>query len=171
MKATKSLLHITTLALMAVCCWAMPALADDGPKQLKVKGLYLGMDLEAARDICKKFIDDSMFIREKTADSFGIFSQTGHMLGIIGCEADKKVGMIALERPIVDKMFDSAGMPVEEFGGQFISAYNIPSMKPFMDQNSSGWRFISSHGYKVEIHDTGGLLIQKMAKRGSLKFD
>lgn len=129
------------------------------------------MDLEAAWKLCEKFIDDCVLIRRMTADRFGIFSQTGHMLGIIGCEADKKVGMIALERPIVDKMFDSAGMPVEEFGGQFISAYNIPFMKPFMDQHSFGWRFISPHGYKVELHDTGGLLIQKVAKRGSLKFD
>jgi len=171
MKTTKSLLHITIVALIAVCCWTMPALAGDGPKQLKIKGLYLGMDLKAARDICEKLIDDSMFINETTSNSFGIFLQAGHMIGIIGCDGDKKVGMIALERPIVDDMFDSAGMPVEEFGGQFISAYNIPSMRPFMDQNSSGWRFISPHGYKVEIHNTGGLLIQKIAKRGSLKFD
>jgi hypothetical protein len=171
MKATKSLWHITTLALIAVCCWTMHALADDGPKQLKVKGLYLGMDLNEARDTCQKLIDDSMFIDQMTSNSFAIYLQTGHLIGIIGCEADNKVGMIALERPVVDNMFDSVGMPVEEFGGQFISAYNIPFMKPFMDQDSSGWRFISPHGYKVELHSTGGLLIQKVAKRGSLKFD
>ena len=167
-KTGKSVLWIT-VALGVVCVWAMLAPAYDRPKQLKFKGLCLGTELKTARKICDKFIDNSMFIKEVAPNSFGIFLQTGRIICVFACESDHKLSMIAMGRPILDKMFNSDRIPIEEFAKQFVSAYEIPSMGPFTEQNASGWRFISPYDYEVEIHDTGGLLIQKVAKRGSLK--
>ena len=163
--------RVIPMVLVAIFCLFIFAQAEDeGPEQLRIKGIYVGMDMDETIKICRKFMDKTMTLEELTPDKHVIFRQ-GVTIGILVADPENKLTMIALGRPIVDNMFNAEGMPVKEFAIQFVTAYKIPSMKTFREQGDRGWRFTSPHGYKVEIYHNGQLSIEKVAKRDALKFD
>lgn len=170
MKIRKSAIGIVVLfiGMVGVCVsgWA----EDDGPKQLIVKGLYVGMDINEAKDICKKYLDKTMTLEEFTPEITGIY-QEGVGSGVLLADSKNKLKMIALGRPVVDNMFNAHGIPIEDFAQQFVAAYDIPSMTAFREKGDSGWRFTSPYGYKVEILTIGQLSIERIAKKDYLKFD
>ena len=159
---------VVFLAVLGLCLFAQAE--EEGPKQLKVKGIYMGMDMEEAKKICGKYMDDSMAGEQATPDQYIIFQQ-GAFVGVLISDPQKKLTTIALTRPLVDNMFNVSGMPVKEFAAQFVSAYHIPSMEYFREEGDAGWRFTSPHGYRVDIFKNGQLTIEKIAKRDSLTFD
>jgi hypothetical protein len=167
----KKIEKVSLMVFVAVLCLFILAHAEDeGPEQLKVKGIYMGMDIDEAKKICRKYMDQTMTFEELTPDKHVIFQQ-GSRMGVLGTDAENKLVMIALGRPILDNMFKAEGMPIKDFAVQFVSAYKITSMKAFKEQGDRGWRFTSPHGYKVEIYRNGQLSIEKVAKRDALIFD
>ena len=156
--------------LAIICTGVIVSAGEEGPEQLKFKGIYLGMPIDEAREICRKHMDQYMSMEKISPDKDFIF-QMGATIGIIVADEKGKLQALVLGRPMVDKMFNAAGMPVRDFALQFIKAYDIPSMEPFQEEGDRGWRFVSPKGYQVQLFLNGQLSLEKIAKRDSLKFD
>ena len=168
---TKGFVMTAVILFLAIVFTGMAAMAkDEGPKELKFKEIYLGMPIEEAREICRKHMDQYMTMEKISPDKDFIF-QTGATIGIIVADTHQRLEAIVLGRPMVDRMFNAEGMPVKQFGHQFIEAYGIPSMESFREQGDRGWQFVSPHGYQVKLFLNGQLSLEKIAKRDSLKFD
>lgn len=168
---TKGFVKTAGILFLAIVFAGTTAMGkDEGPKELKFKGIYLGMPIDEAREICRKHMDQYMTMEKISPDKDFIF-QMGATIGIIVADNHQKLEAIVLGRPMVDSMFNAAGMPVRDFALQFIKAYNIPSLDPFQEAGDRGWWFVSPHGYQVKIFLNGQLSLEKIAKRDSLKFD
>ena len=169
MKIRKSSIMLS-IVVFVIFCFCI-SYADEGPKVMKVKGIYLGMNLNDTKKILQKFMDKSMELGEIGGGVWAVISPTVGYAAVIRGDSENKLDYIAIMRPLVDAMFGVSGLPVKEFATEFVSAYKIPSMKPFNEGKESGWEFISAHGYKVRIFLNGQLDIEKIAKKADLKFD
>ena len=141
-------------------------------KILKIKGLYLGMNIDNAYktipDQLKTDLALEEFIRGVISDLFGVKL-------VIRADDYKRVTSIMLSGMVVDTLFNSAGLPAEDFAKKFVESYNIKLMEPFVEQNGetfiSGWRFISQEGYKLTLTDKKDIILEKIAEQSEMKFD
>jgi len=70
-KRSGRMFSVVFFAVLGLCLSAQAE--EEGPKQLKVKGIYMGMDMEEAKKICGKYMDDSMAAEQVTPDQYLIF--------------------------------------------------------------------------------------------------
>lgn len=147
---------------------------------LKVKGLYIGMDIYEACEIINQYLDTSTKVVEKVSDNN--LEKTYSCEGIgakIEANSDKKVKRIEFFSAFVDKLFNVSHLDPEQFAKEFLSAYGIPEMKPFYEEDEfvymTGWEFISDFGFRVRIGSNGffakALIIEKVPFKSELKFD
>ena len=148
----------------------------QAPKVLKVKGIYLGMDFKKAQEVLKsnlpQEIKKNVKFSELGPDSVMVMGANYAMLGSMTAESGtNKLDFFGFDRKLVDVLFNAQGMPVQEFASNFISAYGIGKMVTFREEKTSGWRFVSKHGYLVDITTKGELMIKKTATAGQLNFN
>ena len=159
---------------------------NNGPKILKVKGLYLGMNLDEGAKIIKKFVTPE-FARKlgeghplevtrvppfgKCNYGFGYFPQGCPKIFLKSdCSEEKKVYYIHIHNDVADKMFDAKGLSQEAFVRLFRDAHNITTKlvdKPESPGDSSfkSWEFERPYGYKVTIDQGHAITIEKVDKK------
>ena len=185
-----SVLLISGLFISAGICNAE---IKEGPKVLKVKDLYLGMDIDEGCKVINSLLGTSYVALSKhgtymiTSEEYekdeyvqDTLSKLGFM---ITAGSDKKINYIGFAPDIIDKLFNVKGISAEDFVREFIEAYKIPNMEPYgntgIPGTSSydpyageyGWVFTSSTGYEVKISEAKSLLIEPIAKKSEMKFD
>lgn len=148
--------------------------ANYGARGPKIKGLYLGMNIEYARKqmaelLRKKVPKVGEGWVEENRCAWGFWEDS---YCISAEKSDKKVRQIDLWNTwgIVDKLFNAEGLSGKEFAQAFMNAYGIPSMEPCLSLPAS-WRFTSPHGYEIIIFTNKSLSIKSIPKKSELKFD
>ena len=164
----------------------VPKLGDIGPEVLKIKGLYLGMNMDEAAELFKEYITPEFAKKlgegeplevtpirpsEKCNYGFGYFPQGCPQIFLRSdCSEDKKVYYIYIHNDIADIMFDAEGLNQEEFVKAFERSHNI-TMKlkgqPYWGSGASSksWEFESLHGYKVTINQGHTITIEQVPKK------
>jgi hypothetical protein len=178
---------IGIVILLFVAGGSLKALASGGaPKVLKVKGLYLGMNIDKGARIIKEFITPK--IAEKLGEGEPLevarippFEECNYGFGyfIFGCpkiflQSDcsegRKVFFISIHNDIADEMFDAKQLSQEQFVQAFENAHGItikPKVEPVTSRGSSSrsWEYESAHGYKVTIILGHTIIIEQVVKK------
>lgn len=187
-KAMKSVITIIGIvALVFTIGGSSGALAgNSGPKILKVKGLYLGMNIDEGSKIFKKFITFQFAIKYGEGEPLEVtqippFDECHYGFGYFpygcpiiflrsDCSKGRKVKYIHIHNDIVDEMFDAKQLSQEAFVQEFENAYDI-TMKFKERPNTSGdppsrsWEFVSPIGYKVTIDQGHAITIEKITNK------
>lgn len=184
MKKVNVIIGFIVLAL--ITGGSSKALAGDtGPKTLKVKGLYLGMNIDEGATILKEFITSE--IAEKLGEGKPLevtrippFEECNYGFGYFppgcpkiflqsDCSKDKKVFRISIHNDIADEMFDTKQLNQEQFVQAFEKDHGISMKLREKPATSSGsdsrfWEFESAHGYKVTIMLGHTIIIEQVSK-------
>ena len=166
----KLLVIITSLMLVLGCANNCMAEVRGGPTILKVKGLYIGMDINEAAKVVSSIMNKpcEVHISGEWGREMSI-TAVDDKVGIlqISASTDKKVKSISLSQSI----FNAQDLSLEDFAKQFMQAYQIPGMDGSVDNNGNPlYVFTSSNGYKVTI--TGGtVFIDAITKKSDLSFN
>lgn len=154
------------------------------PKEasIKVKGLYIGMDIQSVPALMKEnFAGKKNFagmdwaisdvtkvdasardLRVLVIDQGNLYVSIGSTAGgIVIATPDGKVFAIELSSLIVNDLFNAADMDASAFVKQFISAYDIPEMK--VSDNLQSWTYTSPDGVKVTIDTQKNVSLEKVA--------
>lgn len=155
---------------------------------VKVKDLYMGMDIKGVSGVLEKKFPPNTFrifgpAKDNSGDSgiqvLGALlngEQNDIYVGIIAgmlpiggvlAGPDGAVKRILLPTPVVDVLFNSEGLDASDFVRQFADAYKIPSMKISDDLKS--WVYSSPEGTKVTISTKKEIVIEKVASAQDLK--
>lgn len=161
---------------------------STGPRILKVKGLYLDMRLQDAKDVISKFTDMTHYRLKPfnlTQYKFREFQRDSHkywfsdaresVLSPIAFATDSQemVTFISINGALVDKIFNSSRHTAQQFVQQFADTNDLPPMTSFVAGPKSplpnmlpntGWTFSSPHGYKITIFSNKDIDIEKTAK-------
>jgi len=146
----------------------------DG-KILKIKGLYLGMNIDEALSILTSKLGYNLEViyNPETKEYYLIEG----VLGLVDIKADnnKSVKEIGLAPAAVDELFNSKGLPGEDFAKKFVDSYHISQMEPFSEYKGSvlvnGWRYISPEGYRLVLTVYKEIFLDSIAKKAEMKFD
>ena len=150
---------------------------QDGSKILKVKGLYLGMNIDDAYKVLSdKLVQGIEILQEAPGSPRAIYYlYEGMPIPIVTSDIKNRVTTMLLPEDIVDKLFNTTGLPAEDFAKKFVESYHISKMEPFseMMNNSlvTGWRFISPEGFSLIITTQKTILLKEIAKSSETKFD
>ena len=128
----------------------------DGPRILKIKGLYLGMSKNDAITQVDK--NSNGMGKPKSDIAYGAID----FATIIW---DKNNQICSFE--IYPEAFDAREMSGKKFAKEFVNVYNIPSM----EGDEWGWEFESNNGYMLEIVGIEVLKYVRVEKRDKLKFN
>jgi hypothetical protein len=131
---------------------------------LKVKGLYLGMDIKGVVAILKQKLPqnqdfdvlDAIAVRQAVLISHGAEG----IVGTVQATPKGDVVGILIGGGALDALFSASGMEASDFTQEFVNAYHIPEMKVGDDRKS--WVYSSPDGYRVEITATKILSIVKI---------
>lgn len=152
-----------------------PAAKKAAASEIKIKGLYIGMDIQTVPALLKeKFAGTNWGIHDVAKGDAGKFSYTitgaenfyvaigGALpMGAVIAGPDGKVTAIRLSAWVVNDLFNAADMDASDFAQQFVNSYNIPEMKVSDDMES--WTYTSPDGVKVKINDDKSVFVEKVA--------
>lgn len=142
---------------------AKPAAPKDA--SIKVKGLYIGMDIQTVPALLKKSLppdfagDVSDVTKVELLGNFPIVIFGGDV--IVTAELDGKVNKIILNTSLASHLFNSADMDASAFVQQFANSYHIPEMKVSDDRQF--WTYTSPDGVKVTIDTTKAVMLEIVA--------
>jgi len=149
--------------------------AEPASSVFKVKGLYIGMDIENAYNILSQALSSEYGVEilknpqnDQILDSNKSYVLIGLMGALASVVADNsnRVESITLSRSVVDKMFNSSNMDIMEFIQQFQNSYNI-DFEPSADLRSV--YYTSPDGYKITISDDKSIVIIKVPKKSQVE--
>jgi hypothetical protein len=161
--------------------------SKDGPEVLKVKELYIGMDIDEACEKINSLLGSvnnmtyrvTNFVEDVTVSFYGrpryVIDGPNYGIGVpyhnIGADRNRKVIYINFNGRDVNYLFNTEGIEGEDFVREFISSYRIPNMEPWFLGEASGWHFVSPNGYEVVICGGNALTIKSIPKKTEMKFD
>jgi hypothetical protein len=138
---------------------------------LKIKGLYLGMKMEEAAKLFKEYTNTELMAQPAPDEKIVVSSEFYGPVFIVD-QRTSNVIAIMFTPALVDQLFNTSGLPIEELAQKFAIEYHLPKMDPFYDDyNKNGWRYISKEGYKIEIWSSRAILFMKVAKSTEMKFN
>lgn len=149
---------------------------SNGPEVLKIKGLYIGMDIDEACKIVNQLSNSSCTVEENTflGSTYAVANSDSLATLSLWVTAgpDRKTDSIHIGHLIVDKLFNSDGVEGKDFVQEFINSYRIPKMETQVDENGKlFWQFISTKGYKLTIFQNKSIEIKAIPKRNEMKFN
>jgi hypothetical protein len=133
----------------------------EGPKILKIKGFYLGMDIDKACEVLRNSLHAKKceYLVDLYEGGYELIHFPRYRTPEIKAGPDKKVNYMFFSGSDVEELFDAYGYDPVKFVDKFTDAYKIPKMKPFFEKTAPlkkkkliGWRYISPFGYKVTIY-------------------
>ena len=150
---------------------------------IKIKGLYIGMDLAKAHDILRDALAGTRWLVSKAQKSSStgadaiiitiapvpdgqidgalVMFGTNGIEGVIFADSDGRVNSIIFMNDLVNDMFKATDMEAGEFAQQFATSYHIPDLK--VSENMDSWIYTSPDGVKITIDDKKDLKLQKAA--------
>lgn len=179
-KATLSMVIVVSLILVSLGCdkakeaaQEVAKVAKAEPEVLKVKDLYLGMNIDEVPAILKSQLAKHEISQVKVDKEYGhkyvVQIDNDGMGGMVFADGDKKVVVIYFALAI-DDLFNSADMDANSYAEKFMSSYNIPSMEPVPGKD--WWQYTSPDGFKVSINAKYKYTrIEKVAGEGERKFN
>ena len=157
----KASLTMTVLGLTFIIAIGFNCFAGEGPDVLKVKGLYIGMDLSEAKKAVSKLTDGKRQLVMKFGHCYHCDDEKEDV--IVFVDDDDKVVHINFHPAFVDQIFGAAGSSGKEFVQVFEKEYKIPSMKETGPASGGHyWQFKTDHGYKVRIYESHEIHINKL---------
>lgn len=150
--------------------------ANDGPKVLKVKGLYLGMPLQEAEKIAAEVSQGTWTGDQDMGKGYVVRPCMDQATGMGIMLHTIKADVIKIDFIGADMIFKVHGWSLQEFAKAFIKSYKIPGM----DGKSTRYRgretiiysFTSTkYGYKVSIDSNMKLEIERIAVANSNSFN
>lgn len=147
---------------------------------LKVKGFYIGMDINDALKNFEQLGFEDLSIREnqykKTDTYYSIRPGSGDQFKVQTGLNDNKVTQIVFSSGISDRLFNTNGIGAEIFQKSFAEAYGIQGMEVFKDNPGSelinGWEHYNlKHGYRLRIFVNKDVEIIKTDKASEFSFD
>jgi hypothetical protein len=143
-------------------------------KTLKIKDLYLGMNLDNAYKILKDNLGEGVNGVQEMPPTIIWVTYYGN-IPIVIADEKKRVTKIVLPKTVVDTLFKTSSLPAEEFAKKFVESYHIPNMEPCNEQIGNaeviGWRYLSPEGYRIIISVDKNIFLDQMAKPSEMKFD
>ncbi len=156
-------LNITSF-VSSECNGGSPQKVED----FKVKGLYLGMDIEDARNIFKEgnyyLVSDvkMKFWGDKGDLVFEVRVDDSSAKSRVYAHKDKKVYKINLTPGMVDKLLNAEGVNIHDYLQAFMKHYGIREMAP--DPTGKGWEYRFPMGIYIAIYDDKETRIKKVEK-------
>ena len=145
---------------------------QDGPKILKVKGLYIGMNIDDACNQISALVGKTMQFTIN-GNEYNVVPPVGEIPDVMfRVDEAKKVICIYLSSDVVNKIFNVMNLSAEDFAREFMKAYQIPKMEeknPMAD--ISYYLFDSANGYEVQIGKSKELTIVAITKKSDMKFN
>ena len=147
---------------------------------IKIKGFYIGMDIDDALQNFKRLGFEGLSIREK------IYKKTNKVYSISPGSGDRfkvetglnvqTVSIIVFSSGISNRLFHTKGIGAEIFQKTFVQAYDILAMKAFKDNPGSdtinGWEHYNlKDGYRIRIFLNKDVEIIKIDKASDFSFD
>ena len=157
---------------------------DAKKPSLVVKGIYIGMDGDAAAEEITKQGNGRIETYAITPDNWnkylGDVEKTGFNIGFrshpdddvrrygaIWTDADTgKVTLFFFEDELSDFLFNSADMSASEFAQSFIDSYDVPKLAPSEFSGHSGWKYDSPEGWTLRIMTDKTVDVSTTPKRG-----
>lgn len=160
-------------------------LAQNGSEVLKIKGLYLGMNIDDACKIMNSLLDGPykvIKIDQDTKNKYAICDANGTfdtsyatgMCIAVFADTNKNVIDITMMQKAVDKIFNVANIDTVDFIKEFVHAYKIPQMEPSYDETVERkiWKYQDSeNGYKITIDEYKTINISATPKKSEMKLD
>lgn len=138
-------------------------------EDFKVKGLYLGMDIEDARKIFKEKgfnVGKVVTIWEEwlsfSVSVFDYYPLTADL-------NNGKVLTIDLNTATVNELFNVEGVAVETYIQAFMDNYGIPEMK--LDPTGVAWEYTFPIGIYIVIFTDKQTIIKKVSAPSEFSFD
>jgi len=166
-----------TVTVSLACFLAAASLAMGAEREpsLKVKGLYIGMDITNVATVVKETFPKDWGKQgpHKVSERPGayLFSTLGQYYfwiggellpdGVIIADKNKKVTIVQFSTLLVNELFKAEEMEASDFVKMFAKGYKIPEFKTKDDW--SGWYYANPDGYKVTIADNKGIILEKTA--------
>ena len=158
------------------------ACANDGPKVLKVKGLYLGMPIKEATDLAAKLVGplDKNKCSEQKIDKETFIYSCSRQYNDKDLKRHTRILFVAKNNKVTsfqflfaNELFGVEGWSFDKFVQTFIDTYKIPSMKgKRIGRSETEYSFESTkYGYKVVMDSAVNIIIEKIATEKSGKFD
>lgn len=154
---------VTVSVISAVLC-AITAFGQSGNEpSLKVKGLYIGMDIKDVPSVLKQKLPPG--VGKNVSDVLDgrrveIYGNVGFIEPcVVTADSQGKVTNIWFDYRVVIPLFNVDGMEISTFVETFSKAYNI-SMSMSDDMNK--WIYTSPDGTKVTISTEKDLIMQKV---------
>ncbi len=196
-KGWRLLKGLLTGILIAACCSSLSFAGSAGAKKLNIKGLYIGMTLYDAKVIAEIFTDLTNYKLmpfNLSQYKFRAFQCDEHKYWfsdvrrsvvspiVFATDANKRITFISIQGTLVDKLFNSADHTAKQFVQEFSDMNNILQMTEIASKPksplpnilpSSGWTYLSSHGFRITVFSNKDIDIEKTEKRnaGSLLND
>jgi len=169
---------------------------ETASKDLKIKGFYLGMNIDDAANLLGEYVKFRPEVESLSNYSNAQKSQPGCPLALllnnapnteyaiaslggfhIEADGDKKVTRIAFFSDFSNKLFNSIDMDIETFIENFKKAYRIPDFKLIVTENNDTYmpevtyEYSSPDGYKITISSDKSLEIKVIPKPTERGFD
>lgn len=191
------LILISGLFILTGC----QAETEDGPAVLKVKGLYVGMNIDDACKIVNSLFGSSYIVRDvpPTFQATGLLPGTymvdmtddeikGYLdpkgegngrLQLMGFRGDSYIPIFVTadaNRKVIYIRITSSAVDklfnVTDIEAEDFSKEFINSYKiPYLKPVSFDWEFSSPYGYRLKISSNKTIEIQEISKKSNFKFD
>ncbi len=124
-------------------------------KSPKIKGFYLGMDIEEAAKIWKEYVPEegrAHSIIEKNEEGYylGLKKSEYRSVGSVYANLNEEVTAFDFDTDGVDILFNSPGLKPSDFVEQFANAYNVPMQRSY-DARGVYWEYRRPDGLEIVI--------------------
>lgn len=154
---------------------------EAGEDAIRVKGLYIGMDIRKVPAILKeKLAGKDWGISEANKGDAGpvgyaltepqnyyVMIGGGMPLGTVIAGPNFQVIRIAFTPMLVNDLFNAADMDATSFAEQFMQAYHIPPME--ISDDATSYYHTTEDGVKITIQSDKTLVIEKVASKKERK--
>ena len=150
---------------------AVKAKASSTAPFLKVKGLYIGMDIKDAYNILSNSLSGEYGVQIlynppedmilKADKSYVLIGMMG-MMGNVVADKNNHVERITLGSEVVNKIFNSSNMDIMEFIQQFQKSYNIDFE---LSADYQSMYYTSPDGSKITISDDKNIEMLKVPSK------
>ena len=171
----KMVLIFTTLSVMLTAsCFA------ESSAPLKIKGFYIGMEIDAALNNFLRLGFEGLSVREnqyrKAHKYYAISPGSGDPFKVETGLDERKVTKIYFSPGISDRLFGTHGINAEMFKEAFAKAYGLQPMAPYRDNPGAeqilGWEMNNlSDGYRIRIDLNKTVEIIRIARESEFSFD